>query len=124
MLSDLDVFDYQKNVWSRADTVGFDELIDMEAAQSIAVPSPDRVRQLAELACQMDNPPSGGRFAVVAPQDEAYGLARMYETWRNMRAQVRRPSASSAACRRRWNFSNCRPASRYFDSSTSVHDFT
>jgi len=89
-LSDADVFRYQETVWSRADINGFDELMDMGTVESIIVPSRDRVRQLATLACQMDNPPAGGRFAVVAPQDDAYGLARMYETWRNLHAAVKK----------------------------------
>jgi hypothetical protein len=84
VFSDTDAFGYQQEVWSRKDVNGYDELMDMTAVTEILVPSPDRVRQLAVLASNMDSSKSAGRFAVIAPQDVAYGLGRMYQAHRNL----------------------------------------
>jgi len=77
-----DVFGYQREVWSRPDVAGFDELIDMTAVERIELPSADGVRQLAALSASMDDPGTASKFAIVAPQDIAYGLGRMYEAHR------------------------------------------
>jgi hypothetical protein len=49
-LTDEDVFGYQREVWSRADVVGYKELIDMSDVDHIALPSANRVRDLAQLS--------------------------------------------------------------------------
>src|SRR4030095_5494948 len=39
-LTDADVFDYQRAVWSRADVAGFDEIVDMRAVKIVELPRP------------------------------------------------------------------------------------
>ncbi|HYF51918.1 MAG TPA: hypothetical protein VEJ63_21095 [Planctomycetota bacterium] len=90
-LTDDDVFSYQRDVWSRPELSGFDELMDLAHVGTIEVPSADRVRQLAVLAAEMEVSVPPGRFAVVAPNDQAYGLARMYESWRELQGTKRKP---------------------------------
>jgi hypothetical protein len=80
--TDRDVFDYQREVWSRPEVSGFDELVDMTEVQHIALPSTGRVRDLAWLAALMDAPVKTSKFAIVAPTDVAFGLGRMYEAYR------------------------------------------
>ena len=42
-----------------------------------------RIFSLAQLAAAMDKPGAkAAKFAIVAPQDEIYGLGRMYEAYR------------------------------------------
>jgi len=83
VFSDQDVFEYQQAVWSRPEVAGYDELIDMRAVERIVQPSANRVRQLAALSASMDaGRPS--RFAIVASQDLAFGLGRMYQTFRGL----------------------------------------
>lgn len=77
-----DIFAYQREVWSRADVNGYDELVDMTGVDAIVEPSSDGMRRLAELSAQMDPPSSGTKFAIVARQDLAFGLGRMYEAYR------------------------------------------
>jgi hypothetical protein len=84
-LTDADVFGYQQEVWSRRDVTGYDELIDMTACETIEVPSGDRVLQLAQLSASMDAE-SASKLAIVAPRDLAYGLGRMYESYRGVSA--------------------------------------
>jgi hypothetical protein len=79
-----DVMRYQHEVWTRPDVAGYDELVDMTAVTRIDATSVDGVRQLAAVAAAMDDPDAYARFAIVAPQDIAYGLGRMYETYRGL----------------------------------------
>ena len=79
--TDEDVFGYQCEVWSRADVAGYDELVDMSDVQAIVLPSARRVLELADLSAGMDENVSA-RFAIVAPDNLAYGLGRMYEAYR------------------------------------------
>jgi len=83
-LSDEDVFLYQREVWSRNDLAGYDEVVDLGLVEDFVLSSGDRVRALAELASAMDVPGASSRLAIVAPHDLAYGFARMFETYRTM----------------------------------------
>ena len=84
VLTDEDVFGYQKEVWSREDTRGYNELMDMRGVEQIALPSMDRVRDLANLSAEMDADKRESKFAIVASSDLAFGLGRMYEAYRGM----------------------------------------
>jgi hypothetical protein len=84
--TDQDVFGYQLAVWSRRDVAGYDELVDMTDVETIALPSTARLQQLADLSAAMDAPGAPSRFAIVAPEDFAYGLGRMYEAHRGLSA--------------------------------------
>jgi hypothetical protein len=83
VLGEGDFFGYQKEVWSRDDVQGYDELVDMRAVEDVAVPTADRMRALASLSAGMDAPRTSARLAIIAPQDFAYGLGRMYEAYRS-----------------------------------------
>jgi hypothetical protein len=84
MLIGQDVFAYQRTVWSRADVQGYNELLDMRAVEGIDLPSVDNLRALAQLSASMDIPATSSKFAIVATSDEAFGLSRMYETYRHL----------------------------------------
>lgn len=84
MLTGEDVFGYQRGVWSRPDVTGYNELLDMREVERIDLPSVDNLRALAELSASMDLPAKPSKFAIVATTDEAFGLSRMYETYRNL----------------------------------------
>ena len=83
-LTGEDVFGYQRDVWSRADVRGYNELMDMRNVEQIDLRSVDHMRQLAELSASMDPSNSPSKFAIVAESDEAFGLGRMYETYRRL----------------------------------------
>jgi hypothetical protein len=50
---------------------------------NLTLPPVERVQQLALLSSSMDSEVAS-KFAIVAPQDVAFGLGRMYETYRGM----------------------------------------
>ena len=82
VLTDADIVGYQREVWSRCDVAGYDEVLDMSVVDRIALPPAGRVQQLAVLAASMAAAPS--RLAIVAAQDLAFGLGRMYEAHRHL----------------------------------------
>jgi hypothetical protein len=83
-LSRDDIFNYQQEVWSRPDVGGYDELMDMTHVEQIDLRSVDRLKRLAELSASMDPAAVQSRFAIVAPEDYAFGLGRMYESYRRL----------------------------------------
>ena len=83
-LTHEDVLGYQRDVWSRPELAGYDELMDMSPVEHIALPSTERVREVAQLSAGMDAHSSASRFAIVAPTDLAFGLGRMYEAYRRL----------------------------------------
>jgi hypothetical protein len=86
-VTDADVFGYQRDVWSRPDVAGFNELVDMTHAGNIATPGAGRVRDLASLAGSMDAKTRPSRFAIVAPSDVAFGMGRMFQSFRHLAAE-------------------------------------
>jgi hypothetical protein len=82
VLTDEDVFGYQHEVWSRPEVAGYDELVDMSEVEQIALPSVGRVRTLARLSASMDPSSHESKLAIVAPEDLAFGLGRVYEAYR------------------------------------------
>jgi len=84
IFTDQDVFSYQRDVWSRPDVAGYDELIDMTEVERIELPSVDRVLDLAKVSAAMDRDAPPSKLAIVAATDLAFGLGRMYQTLRGL----------------------------------------
>ncbi len=83
-LTDEQVFDYHRQISSREDTVGYDELVDVTHVKEIALPSTERVRELAAVAAGTDAARGSSRLAIVAPGDLAFALGRMFQTTREL----------------------------------------
>lgn len=83
-LTDQDLLAYQCAVWMRPDVAGFDELVDMSAVERIVEPNTEGIRQLARLSASMDSTAAPSKLAIVAPQHLAFGLGRMYATFRSL----------------------------------------
>jgi len=83
-LTDEDVFGYQHEVWSRRELEGYDELVDMTDVERIALPYAERVQDLAHLSVSMDTRYRASQLAVIAPSDAAFGIGRMYQTYREL----------------------------------------
>lgn len=84
VLTDAEAFDYQKEIWSRPDLAGYHGLVDVTAVEKFAIPSGRRIMDLASLGAAMDSLSGRAKFAIVAPQDIGFGMARMYEMNRNL----------------------------------------
>lgn len=83
-LSEADVFGYQREVWNRPDVTGYDELADMSEVEEFMLPDPagPGFMQLAMESAARDDPTRASKFAIVAPEKLAFGLGRMYATYR------------------------------------------
>lgn len=79
-----DVYSYQMQVWGSAALTGYNELVDMTGVEEIQMPSMEAVPRLANLAAQMDPPDASSKLAIVAKDDFAFALGRMYETYRGL----------------------------------------
>jgi hypothetical protein len=85
-----DIMGYQKAVRSRPELIGYNELVDMSQVERIALESIDRVRELAARSASMDGDAPPSRFAIVGPTGEAFGLGRMYQTYRSLDARSKK----------------------------------
>jgi hypothetical protein len=90
VLTDQDVFEYQRGVWSRSEVAGYDELFDMSDVGDIDLPSLQRVRELAQLSAAMDDAAPPSRLAIVAPKDFPFALGRLYEAHRGLNERSRK----------------------------------
>ena len=82
VLTDADVFGYQQSAWSSPDVQGYDEIVDVSDVTHIALPSVERMRDLARLSKEMEAHGAASRFAIVAPGDVGYMLGRLYKGMR------------------------------------------
>ena len=83
-LTEDEIVTYQREVWSRPDVAGYDELVDMSAVRHVALASIDRVAHLASVSAAMDAAAPLSRFAIVAPRDFEFGLGRLYGARREL----------------------------------------
>lgn len=80
-----EVFAYERDVMSRPDVSGYDELVDTTAVEEFPGLSAGEMRVLAARAARNDAAPEApGRIAVLAPQDYYFGLGRMYQAFREL----------------------------------------
>jgi hypothetical protein len=86
LLTDADFVSYQRELWSQPGVTGYDEIVDMRDVTDIEDVSSERIFELANLSASMDDRNSRSRFAIVAPSDLHFGLARMYGSYRNLHA--------------------------------------
>jgi hypothetical protein len=76
------LIDYQKEVWASPEVKGFDELVDVTEVDAFEYHSVEKIRELASLAAKMDWINHSKKFAIVAKDDAAFGLGRMYQAYR------------------------------------------
>ena len=83
VLAQEDFVAYQNVAWSRPDVTGYSELVDMRGVEDVVLPTADGMRALASLSAGMDAHHGSTKMAIIASQDFAYGLGRMYEAYRS-----------------------------------------
>jgi hypothetical protein len=88
-LVDADIFEYQREVWSLPENVGYHELVDMSEITDVALVSAAGITDLAKLATSMD-PAERSKLAIIAKTDLHFGLSRMYQFHRELSPQSTR----------------------------------
>jgi hypothetical protein len=84
---DEDIFGYQKDVWSRPEVHGYNELVDMTDVEDIPLPSNERIQELAKLSVGMDASGSPSQMAIVAPTGFTFALGHIYGIYRRIEKQ-------------------------------------
>ena len=84
LVTDAEIFNYQLEAWSRPDVAGYDELIDANGVTQFERTSANRVHELATASARMDAPPHPTKLAIVAEGNMQFGMARMYQTYREL----------------------------------------
>jgi hypothetical protein len=74
---------YQQNIKSRPEYRLFDEIVDFSNANKFHLSS-DGIERLVRIGASGDSPETTTRLAVVVSSQVAFGLARMYETYRSL----------------------------------------
>ena len=81
---------YKREAWSPPAVAGFDELFDLSRVDSLVDPDLSGLKELAHLAAAMDPAGRPARFAIVAPDDTHFGLARLYQLFRGQAPRANR----------------------------------
>ena len=103
VLSHDDVVLYQTTVWSQPEVRGFDEIVDVSGVERIEHPPSQQVRETAGLSAAMDSGQKS-RFAIVASEFGAYGLARMYQTYRGLQPKSMKEVAVFRSFEEAWQW--------------------
>ena len=77
-----EITEYQRQVWTRPDIAGYNELVNMNEVTGINGDTINNVKQLAELSSAMDPSIGPSKLAIVATADFHYGMGRMYKVFR------------------------------------------
>ena len=79
-----DLFGYQRDAWKHEEVRGFNELVDMRKVDLLTPPPATQLRSFAGFAASMDEAVGESRLAIVAKDDLDFGLARMFQTYREL----------------------------------------
>lgn len=88
-----DLFRYQFEAWSRKELREYDELVDLTKAQEFTPASADRIKDLSNLAAAMESNGIATKLAIVAKGDFDFGLARMFQVFRELHPQSKKQVA-------------------------------
>ncbi|NMC42784.1 MAG: hypothetical protein GYA46_02600 [candidate division Zixibacteria bacterium] len=85
-----DLFAYHKEVWSRADVIGYGEIVDITGIDVKSTIPTNEIIDLAKTAAADDAVVGSTRLAIVATGDLFFGLGRMYQAYRETTVQSRK----------------------------------
>jgi len=83
-LTEEDIFNYRRKVWSLPDVRGFNELVDGRKVEEILSITIEKISELAKLSASMDDKAISTKLAIVASDTFLYGMGRLYEAFRTV----------------------------------------
>jgi len=83
-LTEEDIFNYRRKVWSLPDVRGFNELVDASKLEEISSLTIEKISELAKLSAKMDDNTISTKLAIVASDTFLYGMGRLYEAFRTV----------------------------------------
>jgi hypothetical protein len=75
--------EHQQSVGADPSVAGYNKLADLRDVTACSV-TPDGLRRLASIAAGMDDPNRHSKLAIVTSTNTGFGLARMYEAYREL----------------------------------------
>ncbi len=75
--------EYQQSVGADPSVAGYNKLADLRAVTACSV-TPTGLQRLASIAAGMDDPNRRSKLAIVTSTNTGFGLARMYEAYREL----------------------------------------
>jgi hypothetical protein len=105
-----DVLGYLKDVLSRNDLAGYDELLDLSRVDEIVLSTIGKMQLLAQIATGMAKGTEMTRLAIVAGNESTQGLGRMYETYQNLQGKGSKEVAVFSVREAALEFLNVDPA--------------
>lgn len=87
------LYRYQLEAWSHKEIRSFNELVYLTNVQGLTPPTADRIRGLSDLAATMEANVSPSKLAIVAKGDFDFGLARMFQVFRELHPKSKKDVA-------------------------------
>jgi len=84
ILTSEEIIGYQQYIQEHPELASYHSLLDMSQMEQIALSSSVQVQDLAQRGASLDVHGPVARLAIVAPSDGAFGMARMFMTWRSL----------------------------------------
>ncbi len=88
-----DLYNYQMETWASEQVREYDELVDLTAVDSILPATSEHIREFSDFATSMETGSIHSRLAIVAKGDFEFGLARMFQVFRESHPQSRKEVA-------------------------------
>ncbi len=85
-----DLFAYQRDAWHHEEIRGYNELVDMRNVDILNPPATPSLQRFSEFAASMDEFVGDSKLAIVAKGDLDFGLARMFQAFRELNPKSRK----------------------------------
>ena len=82
VMTSADMMKYQMDAWGNSAVHEYDEIVDVSAVERFDYKSSASMQEVTRLSAKMDWVNHSKKFAIVAPSDTAFGMARMYQSYR------------------------------------------
>ena len=82
-LTEEDIYNYRRNVWSLPDVRGFNELVDARKVEEILLITVEKMSELIKLSIYMDDKANSTKLAIVTSDTFLHGMGGLYEAFRN-----------------------------------------
>ena len=88
-----DLYRYQMDMWTSIELREYNELIDLTSVDAFVPPTADHIRDFSDFATSMEVNSSPSKLAIVAEGDFEFGLARMFQVFRETHPQSKKEVA-------------------------------
>ncbi len=88
-----ELYRYQVDTWSNKNLREYSELIDLTGVEAFIQPTSDSIKDFSDFAAAMETGGVPSKLAIVAKGDFEFGLARMFQVYRETHPQSKKEVA-------------------------------